>query len=336
VLTAAEVAARAKKKADAKGEEARTAVEKKEAAYAAELAASSNRIRETAKWLVATFGAVAGALIVGLQLSDIGELEGSDRGWASVSAGAALVAVIVIIALAARVLARGRVPLHELSSNGSYKFKGLREVLNRNPTLFAGYKSVEVFVDRVQAEYAKQVDCWNRSQDEKLSETERRKATDELEEATGNSRELNRLSTRLMATARAEDVRMVFSRARDGIVALAILVVIAAICFAGIDNAPDGEETAALPQRPTAAKLHLTKTGQEKLGSILGTECDPTKVPVEVLSTSEEGVSDVVSVAAEGCAAARMTIEADDGEFEPVESAPLPTGSEALLPSAAE
>jgi hypothetical protein len=334
VLKAAEVAAKAKKEADAKGEDARTAVEKKEAAYATELAAASDRIRETAKWLVATFGAVAGALIVGLQLSDIGELEGNDRGWASVAAGAALVAVIIIIALAARVLARGRVPLYELSSNGSYKYRELREVLNRNSTLFGGYKSVEVFVDRVQAEYAKQVDSWNRSQDKKQSETERHKATAELKEATAKSRELNRLSDRLMATARAEDVRMVFSRARDGIVALAILVVIAAICFAGIDTAPDGEETAALPQRPTAAKLHLTATGQEKLGSILGTKCDTAKVPVEVLSTSEEGVSDVVSVAAEGCAAARMTIEADDGEFEAVESASLPTGSEVLLPTA--
>lgn len=301
-----------------------------------ELAASSDRIRETAKWLVATFGAVAGALIVGLQLSDIGSLEGSDRAVASIAAFGALVAVIVIIALATLVLARGRVPLGELSSEGSKRFRRLRKTLNRNRSLYAGFESVSKLVDRVEAEWRKQFTSWSATRDHSLSEAERKKAEKEYEETKEVLPDLNMLSGRLMASARAEDIRLTFDWVRNAIVCLAVIVAIAGVLFAFVDNAPDEEETAALPQRPVAAMLHLDSSGREKLEPVLGPACKLSAVPVEVLATSEEDVSEAVSIPAEGCSAARLTVEPDDGEFAAVDSAPLPvptdTGKGGLEP----
>jgi hypothetical protein len=298
--------------------------EKKAPVSADDLAATSDRIRETAKWLVATFGAVAGALIVGLQLSDIGDLEGADRVVASIAAAGALVAVIVIIALATLVLARGRVPLGELSSEGGKKYKRLREALNRNRSLYAGFESVSKLVDKVEAEWRKQFVSWSQAKDHSKSQTERQKAKKEFDETKEVLPDLKMLSSRLLASARAEDVRLTFEWVRNAVVVLAVLVAIAGVVFAFVDNAPDEEETSALPQRPVAARLHLDASGKEKLEPILGSDCDSKNVPVEVLSTSEEETSEVVSIPAEGCAAARLKIEPEDGEFTAVESAPLP------------
>jgi hypothetical protein len=289
-----------------------------------DLTATSDRIRETAKWLVATFGAVAGALIVGLQLSDIGGLEGSDRVIASLSAFGALVAVIMIIALASLVLARSRVPLSELSSKGSRRYKRLRAALNRNRSLYAGFESVEEFVDKVEAEWRRQVASWRQIKDHKLPEAERQKATVEYDETKEVMEELNKLNSRLLASARAEDIRLTFAWVRNAIVALALIVAIGGTLFALVDNTPDEEETAALPQRPVAARLHLDASGQDKLETVLGPACNLRRVPVEVLETSDEQVSEVVSIPAESCSAARMTIEPDDGELTAVANATLP------------
>jgi hypothetical protein len=334
VPTEDEIAAEKKKTEREQAEAAKKAErehdenEKKAAATAVELAASSDRIRETAKWLVATFGAVAGALIVGLQLSDIGDLEGSDRTWAAIAAGAALFAVVAIVVVATSVLARARVPLGELSKTGDKRFKRLRKALNRNPILYPGYESVEAMVDAVEDQLTKQIENQDRKQDQSLTEKERQTAGVELRKARVKSRELTRLSDRLLPVARAEDMRLTFGLARNLIALFAVIVVAAAILFAVVDNAPGAEETAALPQRPTAARLNLDASGQEKLATILGPECDLEKVPVEVLSTSEQEVSDVVAIPAEGCHAARLSIDADDGEFKAMESTPLPTTEE--------
>jgi hypothetical protein len=287
-----------------------------------ELSAASDRIRETAKWLVATFGAVAGALIVGLQLSDIGNLEGSDRVIAAIAAFSALAAVILIVALASIVLARGRVPLSELSSSRrGRKYKRLLAALNRNRSLYSNYGSVPKLVDKVEEEWDKQVKSW----DEMTSSADpqvRAKAKGEFDETKKVMPELNMLARRVMAYARAEDVRLTFERVRNWIIALAIVVAIGGGVFAYVDSVPDEEEDPAVSQRPAAARLHLDTSGREKMETILGPDCKLGRVPVEVLSSSEEGW-DAVSIPAEGCHAARLTIEPEDGELQAIETVAL-------------
>lgn len=297
--------------------------EKKESGPTDELSASSDRIRETAKWLVATFGAIAGALIVGLQLSDIGQLEGADQVAATIAAFAALVAVIMIVALATVILARPRVPLGELSSNGSRKYKRLREALDRNRSLYAGFASVSGLVDRVEEVWTKQFVSWNAKNNSEASDEERARAKAEFEDTKKVLPELNRLIDRLMSYARAEDIRLTFERVRNAIIVLAIVVAAGGIVFAFVNDSPEEEETPAVSQRPVGAKLELSASGEEKMGEALGAGCNLKQVPVTVLSTAEDS-SEVVSIATEGCNTALLTVETDDGEFQAVEQVSLP------------
>jgi hypothetical protein len=63
---------------------------------------AADRIRETAKWLIASFAAVGAVLVAGSQLSSVGSLRASDaRFW--------LALVGVVIALTAVVIAIGKV-----------------------------------------------------------------------------------------------------------------------------------------------------------------------------------------------------------------------------------
>jgi MFS family permease len=60
--------------------------------------------RATLKWVISAFGAVATALVVGLQLTSLGALQGWRLDWSLVSVGVAFVAILVIIIAATRVL----------------------------------------------------------------------------------------------------------------------------------------------------------------------------------------------------------------------------------------
>jgi hypothetical protein len=83
--------------------------------------------RSIAKWVVSSFGAVAGALVVGVQLSSLGELEGSKLLWAAISLTVLFLAILTVIASAARVLLPVRLTYKGLAVGR--KFKPLRRAL---------------------------------------------------------------------------------------------------------------------------------------------------------------------------------------------------------------
>src|SRR4051812_14628180 len=76
-------------------------------------------IREAAKWLVAAFGAVGGALIASLQFKDLGSLSGHERVLAIVGIGIGVLGVAVAIVGASIVLTAGRISLDDVSDKES-------------------------------------------------------------------------------------------------------------------------------------------------------------------------------------------------------------------------
>lgn len=289
-----------------------------------ELAGSAERIRTTAKWLVGTFGAIGGALVAGLQISDIGELNGADRVIAVVGVLVALAAVILIITLASVVLSRGRVALSDLADESSKgRKRRLVTELNRGPALYAPYKSVSEFANAVSTQWIKQAKSWLTKQTT-TDEDARRVAEQEFRETKKILPGLNRINARLLATARAEDVKLTFDRVRLWIGALGIVAAIGAGAFAYVNTVPDKdeEEAPAIAQRPVAAVADLTEAGKERLESSFGTACDFDRIPVMVVSSSEDGW-DVVSLPQRGCEANRVTVTPDDGEVYSEESEDL-------------
>jgi hypothetical protein len=60
--------------------------------------------RTNVKWVVSSFGAVAAALVVGIQLTSLGELHGYRLIWSVVSAAVVFASILAIIGFTARVL----------------------------------------------------------------------------------------------------------------------------------------------------------------------------------------------------------------------------------------
>jgi hypothetical protein len=95
-----------------------------------------NEYRATLKWVVSTFGAVAAALVVSLQLTSLGALHGSRLYGALACVGAGLGAILIVIVAAVRVLE----PLQGTYAGfaqGS-EFKALRDFLEKDPTPLQG------------------------------------------------------------------------------------------------------------------------------------------------------------------------------------------------------
>jgi hypothetical protein len=93
----------------------------------------TDRIRDTAKWLVTGFGALGSALIASLQLSNLAQVTGHNRTWALIGFGAAIAGVLIALLAAASVLVAVRVSFAEIEKQGH-----LRDYFLKNKELLVG------------------------------------------------------------------------------------------------------------------------------------------------------------------------------------------------------
>jgi hypothetical protein len=104
---------------------------------------AADRIRETSKWLIATFAAVGGALIAGSQLSSIGSLAPANWMRFAIAAAGVLIAILGVawaIAAAVRVSVAGSVNLAGLAALP--QGDAVRTRLEEDEALMAGYRSL--------------------------------------------------------------------------------------------------------------------------------------------------------------------------------------------------
>jgi hypothetical protein len=117
------------------------------------LDAANQRIRDTAKWLVASSAAVGAALIAGSQLASIGRLDvGSPRLWvAGAGAMSALAAVVFAVWAAVRVLLPVQVLISDLASHWEKPAPSHRAVVaffRRQPKFLQGTASPGELITR--------------------------------------------------------------------------------------------------------------------------------------------------------------------------------------------
>jgi hypothetical protein len=91
-----------------------------------------NEYRSTLRWVVSSFGAVAAALIVGLQLTSLGSLKGWRLYWALPSVALAFASILAIIIAASRVLTPV-IGTYVGFAEGD-EFQALRDFLARDPS----------------------------------------------------------------------------------------------------------------------------------------------------------------------------------------------------------
>jgi len=98
----------------------------------------AERVRESAAWLVASFGAVALLLVPGLQLADLGALDGARLALSIATALAAALALGIAVALIAPFLRSNATTLVDLACSSKPRKQAVIRALNENRTLFQG------------------------------------------------------------------------------------------------------------------------------------------------------------------------------------------------------
>jgi hypothetical protein len=246
-----------------------------------------NRLRETIKWLIASFGAIGASLAIGSQISHVGTLSDSRLALALLGVVMAFAGILLAIWVAVKVMTGSYVSLGDLakqsraaSNDGKPKAGLVKFLESDNSHILQPYKSVGDLADKFNAASA---------------------GGDEVEYA--------RISgiVRVVVNAAAyEQLRMKFDSGLPVIMAGAALAVAGITLFAWAAN--PGElsgakiENVAFPAaaQPVPATLSLTPEGWSSLKSELGVDCGPTDIPVLVVSSEATGI-EVISLPTANC-----------------------------------
>jgi hypothetical protein len=199
--------------------------------------------RSVIKWVLSSFAAVAAALIAGLQLSTLGQVEGEALFWSLLGITVAFVGILAIILFAVQVLVPIGATYRQFEH--SKDFKPLLSYLERdNAPLRRKATSASGLADAYDAAIETEMTAEKFSK-EKPADPERKQR---LEDATAERKELFEIVaavTRLGLTLRTEQL---FKRAmwavRVGVVAAAIGGVVFAY-FANPPKAPAATEASS-------------------------------------------------------------------------------------------
>jgi hypothetical protein len=302
-----------------KAEEGKTAPPTQEDA----LASAAERIRDTAKWLVASFAAVGGLLIAGLQLKDLGALEGADVTVAAIGAGLGIAGVLIVLLSSAAVLSAGRVPMADLVGTEPAR-ADITARLQRSPNLYQPYNSISEFNQKLSDEWKAQTEALIAHQEAEEGSAEQRAAEARYLKADAYLTKFNPINRRLLSSAEYENVRSRWDDARKWVFTGVVLAAVGAGMFGFSSPQTEAQEAAqTVPSAPSPGFLHLNEAGREDFADILGDECEARNLPVIALSESASGTYELVTDPEEGdgCETARIEVSDSEGE---VTGEPLP------------
>jgi hypothetical protein len=233
------------------------------------------QMRDTAKWLIVTFGAVANAFILaGIGLSHLSNVQGTHRDVALFAVAVAVSSVLVPVIAASRVLTAGQITYSDLVGDSRSR-RNLRAAMATKTDLFPGYDSIATFVGDMTAAAVEQSTTVQALFDGSGGDAERQS----YERANEKIRTLRPLEDRLLLVAAFTDVRRQLSLSRTLSAISFALLAAAAVTFAlAIKH--------SVPRSPPVLSrltVKLTPSGRNRLGSRLGLRCDQNRVEVVVL-----------------------------------------------------
>ncbi len=215
--------------------------------------------RAIAKWVVSSFGAVAGALVIGVQISSLGALHGWHLIGACASVAAVFVAILIIISAAVSVLVPIRVSDRGFAD--APEFDALRRDLEEDPTpldgeantaaeLAAKYRDYVEHEDEVRKAYERAQRVNGVAQDAESNQA-LADAKQALDDAEGDAETLHELVMSVTWLGRLLRTQQVFRRAMRVIYAAIILAGAGAVAFAYISSPP----TTTKPSPPS--RVHV-------------------------------------------------------------------------------
>jgi uncharacterized integral membrane protein len=261
------------------------------------------QLRDTAKWILTIFGAIATVLLAGLNFSNISQVVSPYLYWAIGSFVVALTAVFLEIYWVSQVLTCGS--MNEEQLRAFARDKRVAKCINLNDVLLLdGYRTVDIFLDvysRLGKTYETAV--MNEHNDLVASMTQK---------MARMVNTFHNLSNMASYTA----VRVTYKKAIQGIFIYGAVAALAIAVFAwSVGKTPVAVTVFANP--PAAAQLTLTEAGKQALGASLGKQCVAQPTVAVILLSVEGSTFDVVSQPTAGCAVVRFKINAEVGQVSP-------------------
>lgn len=284
-----------------------------------------DRIRDLAKWLIVTLGAIGGVLLTGSKLSDIGATHGGDRIHAELGVALAVLGAAAALWFIARVLLPIRLTLpglegevgaataaKEASGENSgwlqTQWRRLRwpfgELVNEEERILGSYESIEDL--RTSQVTADEAERKARTADGPAGEVE-------LKRARENREAVDEVIAELLAYALAAKVRWRMWQAGLAVALGAGLTIAGIVLFSiATHSVEDSSVGEAVAKRPSAVTVELSAHGQQVLAEGLGEGCSARKLEAVALG-GEPDALDVVSIRTPDCEPTRFTLTGDIG-----------------------
>jgi hypothetical protein len=265
-----------------------------------------DRLRETIKWLIASFGAIGASLAVGSQLSHAGRLSGLRLLGAFAGGVIGFVGVFLAMYFAVKVLTGSHITLGELGRD-SQRAGGDATKMSRLVRFFEDENKY------ILVPYA--------------SLSELRDKFDEASRGTDDTA-YAKVASQVRAVVNAasfEQLRLNFDNGLNGIMRSVAAAAAGILLFAWAANpaSPSSSSTttsssalAPLSGLPVQALLSLSPSGRATLARDLGKKCGPSDIAVVVVSATE-GEVEVVTLPMAKCAVRRFVVTPDLGRLQP-------------------
>jgi hypothetical protein len=265
---------------------------------------AADRLRESAKWLVAAFGAVAAVIFTGLTVTDLGELKGDTAGYrlplAIIGAGAAMFGIIVALSQAMRLAGASTTSLDDLTRDlrpWELSLRDTREELKRDPVLTTWGGDISAFIE----EYNKAYDAYIQETEAYASDLAGQPDASQVKKAVYRLRVMSGIASRLLRTTSFLRLQRSFVRTRASIAALMALSAAGAITF-GWSTSSLPEQPPELPARLVAGTLRPDGVVLKELNRQTTARCQLAEedIPVIVLDDDDNKLR-IVTVPAEAC-----------------------------------
>lgn len=275
--------------------------------------AAIDRIRDTAKWLLTTFGVVGAALVAGTQLSDIGDAEGWRLALAFGGAVLGFLGVALAIWMTGRVFMPQRVGLEEITSDAN-----VGKWASEDPGLLKGQADT---VDELVRRYRETLKAYGEARREAQNAPTDQALKSAVAAKQAEYQSVENPTQLIRGMAIFDRVNSTF---RDALIAVGIGIALAGVgllLFAyatgSASNENEGEAASSAVSAasasfltPAAVTVVPTQEGKAVLADILGKDCDPAKADALLLGQSEGNI-EIASPAVGKCRAARFIIQAD-------------------------
>lgn len=272
-------------------------------------AAAVDQMQQTARWLLTVFAAIAGVLLAGTQLSNLGHLTLSDYHlWVAVLAGLlALTLIGRIIWTTAQVLTQGHVTRVDLvhpakATQGGVELTDL--------SLLGGYVSVAALLNAYDAVIKDRFTSIEANDTAKVQDDETKVEY------------LGALVSGLTAAAYYNNVRRLFQEAMRTMFIFGAPAAIAIVGFVWAVNPPTPSTATpsapAVPDQPAEATLRLAGADIAAITTV-GKPCARKPIHVIVLS-ADTGQDDLVTVPTAACKLVRLTVNPSLDRIQPIHS----------------